>query len=169
MDNKYLNGKIYKITSTQTDKVYIGSTIKSLKHRLDQHQRQGENNSIRSKEILKYDNISIILIEDYPCNSKKELETRERYYIENTPNTINKCIPTRTKKEWAENYKQQQKLNSKKYQEKYPERVKLTRKNYKQTNKDKLKAIRDYQNTWCGNHRHNNHNNLLYISLDIFK
>ena len=28
------------------------------------------------------DNINIILVEDYPCNNKYELEARERFYIE---------------------------------------------------------------------------------------
>jgi hypothetical protein len=35
------------------------------------------------------------LIEDYPCESKYELESRERYHIENTK-CVNKNIPTRT-------------------------------------------------------------------------
>ena len=35
--NKYQNGKIYKITSKQTDDVYIGSTIQELNKRLIHH------------------------------------------------------------------------------------------------------------------------------------
>lgn len=43
----------------------------------------------------------IILLEDYPCNSKNELHSRERYYIElNISIVVNRCIPTRTEKEY---------------------------------------------------------------------
>jgi hypothetical protein len=42
-------------------------------------------------------NIDIILVENYPCNNKYELEAKERWYIENN-DSINKNIPTRTKK-----------------------------------------------------------------------
>jgi hypothetical protein len=37
-DNKYSNGKIYKIVDNTSDKVYIGSTCKSLKQRLTAHE-----------------------------------------------------------------------------------------------------------------------------------
>ena len=121
MDNKYSRGKIYKITSSQTDKIYIGSTIRTLVKRFECHHNNFRNYGIgiRSCEILKYNDASIILIEEYPCNNKKELEIRERYYIENMKNVINHNIPTRTKKEWAENYKDQQKINTKKYKREY--------------------------------------------------
>jgi hypothetical protein len=35
--SKYSEGKIYKLTSSQTDKVYIGSTIRSLNVRFSNH------------------------------------------------------------------------------------------------------------------------------------
>jgi hypothetical protein len=31
MENKYQRGKIYKLVSSQTDKIYIGSTIQKLR------------------------------------------------------------------------------------------------------------------------------------------
>ena len=37
--NKYSNGKIYKITSSKTNKVYIGSTIQPLKERFRCHKK----------------------------------------------------------------------------------------------------------------------------------
>ena len=52
-----------------------------------------------------YDNIDIILVEAFPCNNKNELESRERYYIENNI-CLNKNIPTRTMKEWKINNKE---------------------------------------------------------------
>ena len=200
MDNKYASGKIYKLTSKQTDNIYIGSTIQTLTRRLLQHKydiKRGYNNS--SKEILKYDDVRIELIEEYPCNIKKELHTRERYYIENTPNTINKFIPTRTNleykkdnpeivkksrqkykennreklrldnKKYRENNREKISLSGKKYREDNREKIKLTDKKYKENNRDRITATRHYQNTWCGNFNHNNHNNLLRIDPKLFE
>jgi len=36
--NKYRKGKIYIIRSDQSDQIYIGSTVKSLKRRLQGHE-----------------------------------------------------------------------------------------------------------------------------------
>jgi hypothetical protein len=155
MENKYSRGKIYKITSSQTDKIYIGSTINPLHRRLIYHHCNIKRGSgVNSKAILKYDDAVIILIEDYPCKSKNELHRRERYHIENSENVINKIIPTRTKKEWKQ-------INS--------ETIRLKSKVYREKNKENTKAIRENRNTWCGNYHTNTDNNLLRISLDIFQ
>ena len=100
----YQKGKIYKIVSSNTPNIYIGSTTKEyLSQRLAQHiiefRRKRLNYS--SFEILGAGNYDIILLEDYPCNSKNELHSRERYHIEqNISIAVNKCIPTRTDKEY---------------------------------------------------------------------
>jgi hypothetical protein len=104
-ENKYANGKIYKITSKQTDKVYIGSTTRKLYIRFNEHKkdfRKWKNNTynyVSSYEILKYYDAQIELIEDYNCASKEELHKREGYVILNTANCINKAIMGRTKAE----------------------------------------------------------------------
>lgn len=91
----YANGKIYKIRSPQTDKVYIGSTVQDLKNRLDGHKShyksylKGSSKYISSSELLKYNDAFIELIEVYPCNNKEELYDREQYYIDITPNIVN--------------------------------------------------------------------------------
>jgi len=82
--NKYENGKIYKITSKQTDDVYIGSTTQLLNDRFTRHKFQNKGSSAK---LIKYDDCIIELIEDYPCKTKEELLWRERYYFD----TI-KCI-----------------------------------------------------------------------------
>lgn len=91
----YQNGKIYKIISNQEDYMYIGSTIQQLDDRFGNHKRdyisyqKGKKRYITSYELLKHDNCQIILIENYPCNSRKELFAREMYHI-NQNNCINK-------------------------------------------------------------------------------
>lgn len=57
--DKYQNAKIYKITDRTNENIYIGSTCKSLEHRLKDHQahyKYYQNNGkkyISSIEIIK--------------------------------------------------------------------------------------------------------------------
>lgn len=97
VDNKYQRGKIYKLVSKQTDKVYVGSTtLPKLIDRFKQHQSayksyiKGNETYTTSYELVKYDDCEIILLEIYSCNSKKELTLKEQDWIEQTPNTTNK-------------------------------------------------------------------------------
>ena len=103
---KYSNGVIYKISSPTTDIVYIGSSI-DIDRRVSQHKTLQAyadggkpHKNIRSLEITCLDDWKLELIEKYPCQTKKELETRERFWIETTPNCINHHIPTRTRCEY---------------------------------------------------------------------
>lgn len=101
----YSKGKIYKLVDNTNGNIYIGSTIKMLCQRLCNHKYDykkyliGKYHFVTSFDIIKNGNFKIELIEEYPCNNKKELETRERYYIESI-NCINKNIPTRTDAEY---------------------------------------------------------------------
>lgn len=81
----YRNGKIYKITSSQTDLIYVGSTVENLSMRFAHHKSNFKRNisDIISKEILKYCDAKIELIEAYPCNSKEELFKKETEYNKN--------------------------------------------------------------------------------------
>ncbi len=89
-ENKYQRGKIYKLISNQTDLVYYGSTIEErLTNRLGGHRCSYRNwlndkkNYMTSFEIIKYDDCKIILVENFPCNTKYELTAREQFYIDN--------------------------------------------------------------------------------------
>ena len=85
----YQKGKIYKITSEQLPgKCYIGSTIQTLKKRMCQHTSdykcylKGTNKRIKTSfKICCYQDAKINLIEEFPCESKAELEMREGVYI----------------------------------------------------------------------------------------
>ena len=85
--NKYDNAKIYKLTSSQTDKVYIGSTICPLKERFRLHKKdykrwlKGQHNKITSYDLLKYDDCKIELIKEFPCETKEQLLKQEGKYI----------------------------------------------------------------------------------------
>ena len=101
----YSSGKLYKIVCKVTKNIYIGSTKeKNLSRRLYSHTRNykdfllGKSSKCQSFDIIEKGDFEIILIELYPCKTKYELETRERFHIENTK-CININVPTRTAKE----------------------------------------------------------------------
>lgn len=99
MENKYQRGQIYSIRSHQTDFIYIGSTTQPLHKRF--HEHKNSKRYYTSKEIIQYTDAYIELIENYPCNSKKELNRREGQHIRNTENCVNKQLAGRTKKEYC--------------------------------------------------------------------
>jgi ribosome-interacting GTPase 1 len=112
MEN-YSNSKVYKIqpvSCADEGDVYVGSTIRKLSQRMDNHIRgyyrynEGKHHKTTCYDIFdKYgvDNCIITLIEEVNAKTKDELLKRERYYIENTM-CVNKVVPTRTDKEYCE-------------------------------------------------------------------
>lgn len=105
-----ISGTIYKITSTTTPNIYIGSTTKTLSHRLSQHKAdynrylKGTYNYVTSFEIIKGGDYKIECIEQYECETPKELSDREGHWIKTLPNVTNKKIQGRTHKESTKNY-----------------------------------------------------------------
>lgn len=101
----YQLGKIYKITSNQTNKIYVGATVQPrLCYRFQKHKAaykswlNNKGHYITSFEILKFDDAQILLIENCPCNTKDELTAREAYHIKlNLDNCVNKLLSGRTK------------------------------------------------------------------------
>ena len=78
----YKNGKIYKLICDNNDLVYIGSTSqKYLSSRLAQH--NATKNRCCSKQLIEAGNMRIVLIENYPCESRDQLRMREEYHMSN--------------------------------------------------------------------------------------
>ena len=100
--NKYQQGKIYKIVDCTTDMIYVGSTIHTLADRLKGHEDNykcfliGKTNFTTSFKILENKNYKIKLIENFPCESKRELEKKEGHFIKlyrkQELNIVNKCV-----------------------------------------------------------------------------
>lgn len=151
MPPNYQQGKIYSIRSHQTDQIYIGSTTQSLCRRFVKHKQP--TNKSNSKEILKYEDAYIELIELFPCNSKEELNRKEGEHIRASNNCVNKRIAGRTNKEYydtnhdkiAEQQKEYYQNNHDKILERNKEHYEANRnkileqkKEYYQANKDKI-------------------------------
>lgn len=110
--NKYHSGKIYKIVNDIDDKVYIGSTYSPLYKRLYEHKsycKKEKYNGLIYKHYrnLGVENMKIILVEEYKCENRMQLEKKEREYVDQYKgeNSLNKNIPARDKKEWDRNYR----------------------------------------------------------------
>jgi len=144
----YQNGKIYTIRSHQTDKVYYGSTTQLLCKRIAKHRycykdyKDNKCRYITSFEIVQYDDAYIELYEDYPCETKNELEKQEGEIIRANTNAVNKNIAGRSNKEYREDNKEA----IKKYLVDNKDRISITRKTYCQVNKDKLNAYKKEHN-----------------------
>jgi hypothetical protein len=127
-----VTGIIYIIICNETNEVYYGSTQQSLKVRMAGHksgckgwklEKAGHSTSY---DIIDRGNYSYSLIETVECETKQQLESRERYYIENNE-CINKNVPAMTYKEYKD------------YQDAYYKDNKEQRKAYRDTNKDTKK------------------------------
>ena len=138
----YQNGKIYKITSGEL--TYIGSTCEpTLARRLSKHighynmWKKDNRGYTTSFQLIETGQYEITLIELFPCGSKDELTARERFHIE-TNVCVNKFIPTRTKEEYAETYKEYFIETAKKYYEVNKERKKEKSKEWRSSNKERI-------------------------------
>ena len=87
--------RFYKISSDNTEKVYVGSTRLTLEARLVWHESDYNTylhtniRTITSIEILKCGNYSIHLLEEKICTDI-ERDQIESHFIQNTPNVVNK-------------------------------------------------------------------------------
>ena len=139
--NKYHTSKIYKISSPQCEKFYIGSTTETLNRRLSKHKAdytgyiKGNRMNVTSFEIVKFDDAIIELIKNVKCESRKELERIEGDCIkEHHDRILNKNVAGRTMKEYKETHKNEIKEKMKEYREANKEKFK----EYRETNKEKL-------------------------------
>lgn len=139
----YQNGKIYRIPVG--DEEYIGSTAQTLSQRRNNHFQKSKVANYKLYQAInnlpeQWNGISLYLLEKYPCNSKEELEARERYWIEQRKPSLNHKIPTRTKAEYKTT--QKGKDIDKSYREQHKEKAKEYKKDWYANNAAVIKEKR---------------------------
>lgn len=152
----YQNTVIYKFVCNDLEikDTYIGHTTNFIK-RKEAHKKCAIYETIQSKVGKLYQTIkntggwgnwTMLQVEEYPCNNKREAEVRERYWIEQLHATLNSMIPITTlqeKKEYMiqfrEQNKEQIKKQRKQYNEKNKEKIKEYKKEYNEKNKEQIK------------------------------
>ncbi len=155
----YQNGKIYKLTSRETSKIYIGSTTQQLRDRLYRHRNYLKDITCTcsSTEITIHPDATITLIENYPCNNRKELEIREgiiqRQFLDII---VNKKIAGETESKEIKDAKQ------KKYREDHKEYNRQYKKQYQVDNKERL-------NKECRERHHANKDDRNAISRKYYE
>lgn len=91
----YENGKIYKL-ECEDGHFYYGSTICELRKRLYDHKKASKKHPYRVYQHINtigWDKVKIGLIEDFPCESRKQLNEKENEYIrQNKDNSL--CLNT---------------------------------------------------------------------------
>jgi hypothetical protein len=160
---RYKNGKIYRLIVG--DEFYVGSTCSTLAKRKCKHKYKAKKYPDRKvyqkANEVGWDNINVVLIEEYPCKNKMELVRRERYWVDELQPTLNTQTPSRTKKEWHEENKERHADNCKKWREAHTEEEK-TRKHidyqenkeiYLQRNKEWRLANKDKMNEYNKKYR----------------
>ena len=112
-NNKYCNGKIYKITDLGYNECYVGSTVQKLPSRMGGHRRtfkrytdgkkEGFCSSFLLFETYGADCLKIELIEQVRCNNKEELRRHEGEWIQRLE-CVNKRVAGQTPQEWRKKY-----------------------------------------------------------------
>jgi hypothetical protein len=165
----YSRGEIYTITSPSSNDVYVGSTITSLRDRMEGHISDWKRGIVlgKHKDIVKdINDWNIRSYERYPCNNLEELLDREGEVIKeigtlnikisgknnrvcNKEKTKNKKVYREEQKDNLEIYIENQKEDLKKYiknqkddLEKYIEEKKEDFDKYMEEQKDDFKDIR---------------------------
>ena len=91
----YQKGKIYKLISENNDDFYLGSTaLEYLSQRIGGHRLKSQKYPQRKcyEHILNnggWSEWKIILIENFPCNTKDEFRQREQYWKDLLKPTLN--------------------------------------------------------------------------------
>lgn len=140
----YSKGKVYKIVGN--GKVYVGSTTSILNKRFTEHRatyKRFKNETdvkrtLTSFECFEDPNVTIELLEECCCETKKELLECERKWIE-ALECVNKQIPLRTKQEYYQDTIDEKKEYDKIYREQNKERKKENDKKYQMEHKDEKK------------------------------
>ena len=141
--NNYSRGKVYKLVNNVDNEIYVGSTIQSLTQRKAGHKRKAVDVPYRRVyqhlNTIGWDNVEIVLIENYPCQSKEELNARERYWIEELKPSLNKLIPTRTAQEYRQDNTDKIKEKMREYLQKNADNIREQKREYHQKNADLIK------------------------------
>ena len=148
----YQKSIIYKICCKDlsiTD-CYVGSTT-NLSRRKPAHKTvcNNERNKDYNMNVYQFirshggwENWDIIVVEGFPCESKNELHTRERFHMELLNSTLNSNIPCRTQK-WFEDNSEYIRAQHKQWYENNLEHMRARCKQYYEENAEHIKAQKD--------------------------
>ena len=174
-EEKRFTGYVYKISSPHTDKVYIGSTIRTIKQRFQNHKSNykmymnGKYKFMTSFTVFENGDAVIEEVEKLENVTIEELHFREGYVIRNTENVVNKHIPGRTRLEYTKENTEKKKLSNKAYRGNHKDQIKQyyedDKTNISEQRKIKMNCVCGCIFRECGIARHNkSKRHLSYIA-----
>lgn len=122
MENKYIQGKIYRIDIGED--FYIGSTSKKLYNRKSTHIFALEHNNpmllyVKMRELdLDFTMVNLTLVKNFPCHTIQELRREEGKFQRELKPTLNNNIAGRTDEEYKEDTKEQRRQYELKHKDK---------------------------------------------------
>ena len=142
----YSKGCIYMIKKQDdynNDNIYIGSCCnfnrRKCGHKIVCNNPNNKNHNLKVYQFIRdnggWDSWCMTKIIDYPCNSKSELNTMERHYVDEYKSKLNCNIPSRTYKEWCDDNKDK----IKEYYNDNKDKILKFQKQYYNDNTEKLK------------------------------
>ena len=148
-----LPGKIYKLESTYTDDLYIGSTLKTAPERLLAHkakwaafQADADCPWYSAFQLLQHDDVSITVIEDVACLTIEELRVREQFHINANDRAVNCNKAFRTeeeliqqKRDWQTDNRDKANEACQKWRRANPEKAKAATAKWREEHKDEIK------------------------------
>ena len=153
---------IYLISSDYEflHETYVGSTI-DFKHRLGCHKYCYHNENDKAYNYPLYRFIrenggwrawKMTIIDSLTTTDKNEIEKCERKYIEEQEFSLNKMIPTRTKKQYRQEHKEELNEKRKQYKLDHKEEINEKQKQYYQDNRETInkKQLEKVQCERCG-------------------
>jgi len=144
----YSKSIIYKLCcdDIEVKEIYIGSTT-NFKNRKYNHKSKcnspnDENYNIKVYRFIRdnggWGNFSMILVERYNAEDKRDLEKRERYYKELFKSSLNTNTPGRTKKEYRQDNKERLNEISRQYHQDNKEQIQQQSRQYREDNKEQI-------------------------------
>jgi hypothetical protein len=140
-----ITGRIYIIRSPNTEMVYVGSTIQTLRNRFYRH--KAPTNDSSSKIIIDEGDATIELLEEVQVENERELRFHEQQYLELYKHiAVNEYFAfgvdeerkKETYKKFYEEHKEKIIEYTKQYRLKNPEDFKKRCKEFHQKNKERL-------------------------------
>ena len=148
----YSKSVIYKLVCKDVDvkECYVGSTARLIERK---SKHRSDCNNVRSKGYKchvygfirqngGFENWSMILIENYPCENKLELRIRENHHYDLIKPELNSIRAYSTAQLYYQTNNEKIKKQNYEYKQKNKEKMKKYNCEYKQNNKEKINQKR---------------------------
>ena len=151
----YANTQIYRFVCNDVNitNTYVGSTTNWTKrkanHKICCTKPNNRIHNLNVYQVIRanggWDNWNMVLVENYPCNGKREAEQREQHWKEHYNDDMGLNMAFRTEdqtiqyyQQYRDTHKEQIAVRNKKYREINEDQVKNKKKQYREAHKEQI-------------------------------